>query len=154
MAFRFFFSFSLLRTHTAYCKYEATLPHVLASCTSLLVMRPFFTFRAKKSLHTGVRTGCHYLTFRYVCVRVCDIEFVVFIDCESCARPIPTNPACMEAGEHGLTHGTWSFVRRFEVVSVAGLMWVSWCAFGGGGFFRFFYPSFSFPSNAHGFLQV
>ena len=24
----FFFSFSLLRTHTAYCKYEATLPHV------------------------------------------------------------------------------------------------------------------------------
>ena len=23
-----FFSFSLLRTHTAYCKYEATLPHV------------------------------------------------------------------------------------------------------------------------------
>ena len=26
--FVFFFSFSLLRTHTAYCKYEATLPHV------------------------------------------------------------------------------------------------------------------------------
>jgi len=24
----FFFSFSLLRAHTAYCKYEATLPHV------------------------------------------------------------------------------------------------------------------------------
>ena len=24
----FFFSFSLLRMHTAYCKYEATLPHV------------------------------------------------------------------------------------------------------------------------------
>ena len=23
-----FFSFSLLRTHTAYCKYAATLPHV------------------------------------------------------------------------------------------------------------------------------
>ena len=23
-----FFSFSLLRTHTAYCKYEAILPHV------------------------------------------------------------------------------------------------------------------------------
>ena len=28
VGFRFFFSFSLLRTHTAYCKYEATLPHV------------------------------------------------------------------------------------------------------------------------------
>ena len=26
--FVFFFSFSLFRTHTAYCKYEATLPHV------------------------------------------------------------------------------------------------------------------------------
>ena len=26
--FVFFFPFSLLRTHTAYCKYEATLPHV------------------------------------------------------------------------------------------------------------------------------
>ena len=24
----FFFSFSLFRTHTAYCKYESTLPHV------------------------------------------------------------------------------------------------------------------------------
>ena len=27
--FVLFFSFSSLRTHTAYCKYEATLPHVL-----------------------------------------------------------------------------------------------------------------------------
>ena len=26
--FVFVFSFSLLRTHTAYCKYEATLPHL------------------------------------------------------------------------------------------------------------------------------
>ena len=26
--FVFFFSFSFLRTHTAYCKYEASLPHV------------------------------------------------------------------------------------------------------------------------------
>ena len=28
VGFRVFFSFSLLRRHTAYCKYEATLPHV------------------------------------------------------------------------------------------------------------------------------
>ena len=28
VGFRFFFSFSLLRTHPAYCKYEATLPRV------------------------------------------------------------------------------------------------------------------------------
>ena len=42
-----------------------------------------------------------------VCVRVCDIEFVVFSDCESCARPISTNPVPMEAGEYGLSRGTW-----------------------------------------------
>ena len=28
VGFRVYFSFSLLRTHTAYCKYEVTLPHV------------------------------------------------------------------------------------------------------------------------------
>ena len=27
----------------------------------LFLMRPFFAFRTKKPLHTGVRTGCHYL---------------------------------------------------------------------------------------------
>ena len=42
-----------------------------------------------------------------VCVRVCDIEFVVFSDCESYARPISTNPVPMEAGEYGLSRGTW-----------------------------------------------
>ena len=68
---------------------------------------------------------------------VCDTEFVVFTDCEeSCARPISTNPVSMEAGEYGLTRGTWFFARRLEVFAVAGLMWVSWCAFGGAGFFR------------------
>ena len=68
---------------------------------------------------------------------MCDTEFVVFTDCEeSCARPISTNPVSMEAGEYGLTRGTCFFSRRFEVVAVAGLMWVSWRAFGGAGFFR------------------
>ena len=28
-------------------------------------------------------------------VRVCDIEFVVFTDCESCTRPISTNSVSM-----------------------------------------------------------
>ena len=57
---------------------------------------------------------------------VCDTEFVVFTDCEeSCARPISTNPVSMEAGEYGLTRGTWFFARRLEVFAVAGLMWVS-----------------------------
>ena len=59
------------------------------------------------------------------------VAFVVFTDCESCSRPISTNPVYMEAGEHGLTRGTWVFAYRLEVVAVAGLMWVSWCVFGG-----------------------
>ena len=64
-----------------------------------------------------------------------DLEFVVFTDCESCTRPISTNPVSMEAGEHGLTRGTWFFARRLEVVAVAGLMSLSWCVFDGAFFF-------------------
>ena len=70
---------------------------------------------------------------------MCDIEFVVLTDCENCAKPISTSPVSMEAGEYGLTRGTWFFARRLEVVAVAGLMWVSWCAFGGAGFFPCFF---------------
>ena len=35
------------------------------------------------------------------------VTFVVFTDCESCTRPISTNPVSMEAGEYGLTRVTW-----------------------------------------------
>ena len=70
-----------------------------------------------------------------MCVRVCDIEFVLFTDCESCTRPISTNPGSMEAGEHGLTRGTWFFARHLEVVAVAGLLRLSRCVFGEAGFF-------------------
>ena len=41
-----------------------------------------------------------------MCVRVCDIEFVVFTDCDSCTRPISTNPVSMEASKHGPTRET------------------------------------------------
>ena len=91
-------------------------------------MRTFFAFRAKKSFHTGLRTGCHYLIGLSVCVCV---TFVVFTDCESCTRPISTNPGSMEAGEYGLTRGTCFFARRLTMVAVAGLKWVSRCVFGG-----------------------
>ena len=79
-------------------------------------------------------------------VSVC-VTFVVFIDCESCTRPISTNPESMEADEYGLTQGTFFVVRCFEVVAVAGLPWrrVS----GGADFFVFL-----FSLNAHGLLQV
>ena len=50
----------------------------------------------------------------------------------------------MEAGEHGLTRGVRFVAVCLEVVAVAGLMWVSWCVFGGAGFFCVFFPFFLF----------
>ena len=75
-----------------------------------------------------------------MCVCVCDIEFVVFTDCESCTRPISTNPVFMEGGEYGLTRGTWVFARLLAVVTVAGLLWLSWCVLVGSYFFSVFFP--------------
>ena len=66
------------------------------------------------------------------------MTFVVFTDCESCTRPIPTNPGSMEADEHGLARRERFVAVCFEVVAVAGLMRVSWCIFGGAGFFLVF----------------
>ena len=54
-----------------------------------------------------------------VSVSVC-VTFVVFTDCESCTRPIFTNPGSMEAGECGLRRGTCFAARRLELVAVAG----------------------------------
>ena len=83
------------------------------------------------------------------------VTFVVFTDCESCTRPISTSPVSMEAGEYGLTRGTCFFARCLEVVAVAGLLWLSWCVFGGAGFFSLFiFFRFFFSSNAYGLLQV
>ena len=80
-------------------------------------------------------------------VSVC-VTFVVVTDCESCTRPISTNPGSMEAGEYGLTRGTCFVARRLEVVAVTGLLWISWCVFGAAGFSVFS------SSTAHGLLQV
>ena len=81
--------------------------------------------------------------------------FVVFTDCESCTRPISTNPGSMEAGEYGLTRGTCFLACRLELDAVAGLLWISWCVLGRGAVFFsvLFFPIF-FSSNAHGLLQV
>ena len=107
-----------------------------------------FCLSAKKPLHTGVRTGYHYLISLSVCVSVC-VTFVVFTDCQSCTRSISTNPGSMEAGEYRVTRGTCLVARRLELVAVAVLLWISWCVLGGAGFFCLF-----FSSNAHGLLQV
>ena len=57
---------------------------------------------------------CLYL---YVCV-----TFVVFTDCESCARANCTDSDSIEPGEYELTRGTFFIVRRPEVLAVAGLL--------------------------------
>ena len=77
-----------------------------------------------------------------MCVRVCDIEFVVFTDCESCTRPISTNnPGSMEAGQYGLTRVTCFLACRLELDAVAGLLqlWISWCVLGGRAVFSVFF---------------
>ena len=91
----------------------------------ILLMRRLLPIGKKKPLHTGVRTGCHYLNSLSVCLCVC-VTFVVFTDCEICTRPISTNPGSMEAGEYRLTRGMCFVARRLEVVTVAGLLWTSW----------------------------
>ena len=55
----------------------------------------------------------------------------------------------MEAGEYGLTRGTRLVAHCLEVVAVAGLMWVSWCFFGGEEFFVmiFFAIFFFLPTH-------
>ena len=113
----------------------------------LFLMRPFFAFRTKKPLHTGVRTGCHYLVSLFVCVCVC-VTFVLFTDCESCTMPVSTNSGSMEAGEYGLTRRTCFVARRLELVATAALLWISWCVLGAAR------CRVLFPSNAHGLLQV
>ena len=78
----------------------------------------------KKALHTGVRTRCHYLISLSVGLCVC-VTFVVFTDCESCTRPISSNPGSVEAVENALTRATCFVARRLEVVADAGLLCIS-----------------------------
>ena len=90
---------------------------------------------------------------RGTCFVACRMTLVVFTDCESCTRPISTNPVSMESGEYGLTRGTCFIGCRLELHAVAGLLWISWCVLGRADFPVFFFSIF-FSSNAHGLLQV
>ena len=67
---------------------------------------------------------------------------MVLTDCESCTRPISTNPRSIEAGEYGLTRDMRFVASRLEVVAVAGLLSISWCVLGGVGLLLVFYPIF------------
>ena len=110
-----------------------------------------FAYRQKRletasPLHTGVRTGCHYLiclSARVSCQCAC-VTFVVFADCESCTRPISTNPASMEAGEYGLTRGTLFHRTPSRGGRGRGVAVDFVVCFGWGGFFRVFFFDFFF----------
>ena len=86
-------------------------------------------------------------------VSVCDVELLVFTDCESCTRPTFTNLESIEAGEYGLTRWTSFLACRLELNAVAGLLWISLCVLGGADFFFVFFV-FCFSSNAHGLQHV
>ena len=87
-------------------------------------------------LHTGCVLG---IIVHLVCpVCVC-VTLVVFTDCQSCTRPISTNPGSMKAGKYGLTRGTRFVACHFEVVAVTDLLWISWWVSGAAGFRVFFY---------------
>ena len=116
-------------------------------------MMLFFAFRASTPLHTGVRTGCHYLVRPSVCLCVCvGVTCVVLTNCESSTSPVSTNPESMETAEFGLTRGTCFVACRLEVIAVAGLLWISLWVLGAAGF-RFLSICSSLK-NAHGLLQV
>ena len=102
---------------------------------NVFVVRLFFAFRQKSLFIPGCVQGA---TIYLVCVFVslC-ATYVVFTYCESCTRPISTNPGPMEAGEYGLTRGTCCVARRLQLVAVARLLWISWCVFGGVDFVAF-----------------
>ena len=78
------------------------------------------------------------------------VTFVVFTDCESCTRPICTNPGFMKAGEYGLMRGTCFVACRLELDAVAELLWMSWCVLGGADFFSADFVSIFFLRTHRG----
>ena len=110
--------------------------------------RPFFAFRQNGLFTPGCLQGA-IISLVCVSVTVC-VTFVVFTDCESCTRPISTNPGSMEAGQCGLTLVTCFLACGLELDAVVGLVWISWCVLGGAADFSVFF----FSSNALGLLQA
>ena len=120
-------------TEAVFCLWTTKPFHNEAKPRERIDRGRFFPLGHKKSLHTGVRTGCHCLfslSLRLsVYLSVC-VTFDVFTDWGSCTRAVSTNSGSMEAGECGRTRGTFFITCRLEVVAVVGLTWVSWCVFG------------------------
>ena len=106
--------------------------------------RPFFVYRQKTLFMPGCVQGAiiQLLGSPSVCLPVClsvclsvclcvlsvcvCVTLVVFADCESYTRPFFTNPGSTEACEYGLARGTRFVARHLEMVTVAGLLRISW----------------------------
>ena len=74
---------------------------------------------------------------------VCNIRR--FSGCESCTRPIFTNPVDMDAREYGLMRVMCFLACRLEMDAVAGLLLISRCGSGGADLFSvLFFFDFSF----------
>ena len=106
-----------------------TAPTYSSKSIALFLMRPFFAFKAKKHIYTGVRTGCHYLISLSACLSVClsvclsislsvcpcvclsvcvCVTVVVFTDCESCRGRFPQNQDLWKLANMA---NTWDILR-------------------------------------------
>ena len=101
---------------------------------------------ASLHLYTEVSTSLHDL-ISLSAVYCVFVTFVFLTDCESCTRPISTNPGSMEAGEYGLTRGICFSPHG----SRGGRAAVDFVVFGAAGLRVF---SLFFSSNAHGLLLI
>ena len=103
-----------------------------------------FRLQAKKSLFIPGCVQGAIIQLVCLCVSVCNIRRFTLIARAVYTRPISTNPGSMEAEQYGLTRGTCFLACRLELDAVAGLLWISWCVFGGADFFSVFLFYFFF----------
>ena len=115
-------------------------------CLDYLSTRNEAVFLTLSQKYYSYRGAKRVSWLNYFCLSVCMCffqcvceTFVVSTDCESCTRPISRNPESIEAGEYGPAHGTCFVARHLEVVAVDGLLCISCCVHGWGGFLRCFF---------------
>ena len=113
--------------------------------------RLFFAFRAKRPLHTGVRTGCHYLISLSVrlsvclCICQCACNIRRFYRMRELYEPDFHKPGIYGSGR--VRANAWDVGLRAPSRggSVAGLLWIQWCVWV-GRIFRAFHE-FAFPNS-------
>ena len=112
-------------------KMYALLLLLLQSCSGESTYRTVYTYpysvMHRRLTAAGTEVEPHY-------VHQLNITSTVLIARAVCTWPISTNSGSMEAGECGRTRGTCFITCRLEVVAVGGLLWLSWCVFGGADF--------------------